>query len=570
MKNYPLAIIQARIGSTRLPGKSLMKINERPLLEYVVRRVRQGVEKVVLALPENPGDDRLAEVAAAWPCEIVRGSELDVLGRFNSVLERFPAADPVVRVTGDNPLIATSLIKSNIEELMRTGADWAAHTLLPLGSACAVFRRYWLEEAHRKASTLRDREHVTLWIKRHPRSRPLRRPAPVEYRAPGLRLTVDTEKDLELIRHIYAHFPERGWELSLPEVIEYLCENPDIAGLNSEIKQEVYGKRKSVLYSFNCGRQWGHGHWHRCRNIASFLKKSEGKKYKNYFLVGETSESKVCEREKNKNFQSLAVLPSPLTEEDVCRWQIRSGARKLILDRKYTDIQTVEKLRENGCTVIGIEDRGTGRGRMDFVFDPNIYPGTLTEDKLPSHNQCYGPRFALIDPRFAKNKVEEIKEKMTKVGLCFGGTDPAGLARQFVKNIVSDYPGIEFHLFGPPATSPHPGNLINRGSVDDPALAFSSLDLMCISGGVIKFEIAALQIPAIIIAQHDEQYQNSRRFVEKNDISWPLIASNSEPQAWREKLNKALDYETRVNWASSTRDVVDGRGIQRLTNIIVD
>jgi spore coat polysaccharide biosynthesis protein SpsF (cytidylyltransferase family)/spore coat polysaccharide biosynthesis predicted glycosyltransferase SpsG len=570
MSNYPLAIIQARIGSTRLPGKSLLKINDRSLLEYVVRRVHRDVEKVVLALPENPADDPLDEVAAAWPCEIVRGSEVDVLGRFNSVLELFPDADPIVRVTGDNPLIATSLIKSNIKELMRTGADWAAHTLLPLGSACAVFRRYWLEEAHRKATTSRDREHVTLWIKRHPRTSSLRRPAPVEYRAPGLRLTVDTDKDLELIRHIYSHFSESGWELSLPEVIEYLCKNPHIAGLNSEIKQEIYSDKKSVLYTFNCGREWGHGHWHRCQNIARFLKGTANKKYKNYFLVGETPESGVCDRRKSKKFQSLAVLPSPLTEEDVCRWQIRSGARKLILDRKYTDLKTVEKLQENGCTVIGIEDRGTGRGRMDFVFDPNIYPDTLPEDRLPSASQCYGPRFALIDPRFAKNKVKKIKEKLTKVGLCFGGTDPAGLARQFVKNIVPAYPRIEFHLFGTSVALPHPENLINRGSVNNPALAFSSLDLMCISGGVIKFEVAALQLPAIIISQHEEQYRNSRRFVEKNDIGWPLIASDSEPEVWRKKLNKAFDYETRLRWASSTRGVVDGRGIQRLINIIVD
>ncbi|MFP4686519.1 MAG: cytidylyltransferase domain-containing protein [bacterium] len=565
MRKKPLAIVQSRVGSTRLPGKALLEINGLALSEQVVRRAQAGAGRVVLALPDSDADDKLAAAAQNWPCEIVRGSEDDVLGRFYKVIEQYPDADPIVRVTGDNPLIAIGLMRENIQDLMNSSADWAAYNYQPLGVGTAVFRRESLVRAFKEASSERDREHVTLWIKKHPKMQALRRPAPLPYRAPGLRLTVDTAEDLELFRKIYGEFPAAGWRLKVPDVIDYLAKNPQLVKINSGVKQKVYSSKQTIVYLLNRGGKWGHGHWHRCCQIARRFKSENAKSYKNYFLLGSDGAETL---QAPKTVDILAEKAAPFAEEQLPAWQIRSGAELIILDHKYTDSDTVIKLKERGCRVVGIEDRGTGRSEMDLVIDPNIYPDTIVDDRVSEEKQCYGPRFALVDPRFAACRPETVSGDLKKVGLCFGGTDPAGVTDRFVRSVVVDYPQVEFHLFGSTRNKKLPGNLICRGNVADPAAEFSKLDLMIISGGVLKFEVACLQLPAIIIPQHDEQYENSKLFIEKNKISWPLLEHSPPTRELRNVFERAMTSGTRKNWAESVRGVVDGQGISRLVKKI--
>jgi spore coat polysaccharide biosynthesis protein SpsF (cytidylyltransferase family) len=196
-----LTIVQARLGSSRLPHKSLMDVGGRPLIAQVVARARQirGVDDVVLAVPNG-------EVAKLLFCAHTTGPavpEDDVLARFAMVLERYQEHDPIMRLTGDCPLLDPRICE-RVLQLYQTAPKchyaWNVAPGYVDGEDCEVFSRAALLRAHREATDRTDREHVTPWIRRHYRIWTLE---PDEDRS-WLKTSVDTLDDLEYVRGIYA------------------------------------------------------------------------------------------------------------------------------------------------------------------------------------------------------------------------------------------------------------------------------------------------------------------------------------------------------------------------------
>ena len=118
-----LAVVQARMGSTRLPGKVLADLGGRPLLRFLLDRLSDlDVDHLVVATSDLPGDDAVADVAAAAGVEVVRGSERDVLARFVAALDEHPA-DTVVRLTADCPLVDPAIVRAALDLHRTSGAD---------------------------------------------------------------------------------------------------------------------------------------------------------------------------------------------------------------------------------------------------------------------------------------------------------------------------------------------------------------------------------------------------------------------------------------------------------------
>lgn len=234
-----LAVIQARLGSIRLPGKTLADIGGRPMLAHVVERAAgiPGVDGVVLATTVHPRDDRLAEWAgeASLPC--VRGSEEDVLDRFHDVLERH-AADAIVRVTPDCPFLDPEVSARVVAAWRRDpGAiDYASNVhppTFPDGLDTEVIARGALVAAWREARQPSDREHVTPFVWRQPER--FRQAAVCGDRdLSQLRWTVDTAADLDFARAVWARLAPSGRErFGMREVLALLAREPALAELNA-------------------------------------------------------------------------------------------------------------------------------------------------------------------------------------------------------------------------------------------------------------------------------------------------------------------------------------------------
>jgi spore coat polysaccharide biosynthesis protein SpsF len=205
-----LVVLQARMGSHRLPGKVLAPLAGVPLVEYCIARLcAAAVGPVVLATTTRPEDRVLLELAARLGVAGIAGPVDDVLARFAAVAQQYPQAEYVVRATGDNPFVDIEA-PGRVLKALEAGADYAVEEALPLGSAVEGVRRDVLLQAQRDAATPYDREHVTPWVRRADAVVRVAPTAPEPVRAPDLRLTVDTPDDLVLAQRVAALLAAKG------------------------------------------------------------------------------------------------------------------------------------------------------------------------------------------------------------------------------------------------------------------------------------------------------------------------------------------------------------------------
>ena len=203
MTETAAVIVQARMGSSRLPGKSLAPIAGRSLVARVIERLsaRSSVP-VVLATTTLAEDDRLADEVERLGVPVFRGSAEDVLGRYAFVASAIGLTH-VIRATADNPAVDLDAPRRTLDVLTRTGADYVIDFGLPIGAAVEAMSASALYRAAALATDAYDREHVTPFIKRDPRARALDLLAPSPLRRSDLRLTVDTAEDLDAMRRLY-------------------------------------------------------------------------------------------------------------------------------------------------------------------------------------------------------------------------------------------------------------------------------------------------------------------------------------------------------------------------------
>jgi spore coat polysaccharide biosynthesis protein SpsF len=233
------AIIQARMGSTRLPGKVLIKVNGRTLLEIQLERVKASklINQIVVATSTLAQDKPIADLCASLGVLCCRGSETDVLERFHQTAKQF-GASLIVRLTADCPLIDPAIIDRTIELFQKEKVDYAANTVppdtsrFPDGSDVEVFSSAALERAHREATDANDREHVTFYFWKHGhgfKTAQLWQPENWS----SYRLTVDYPEDLLVVEYLLKRLAQKKSFGHVPELVAELDEHPEIRKANS-------------------------------------------------------------------------------------------------------------------------------------------------------------------------------------------------------------------------------------------------------------------------------------------------------------------------------------------------
>ena len=212
-----LAIVQGRMGSSRLPGKVLMDIGGRSVLDLLVNRLRRAdVDAVVVATSDTVQDDAIERACDHLDVMCVRGSESDVLGRFTTAMDRFPT-DDVVRITADCPFIDPTIVDEAVRLHRGGGADYTSNTLVrtyPDGLDVEVLRASVLDVAAREAQQTDEREHVTPFVYRQPHRFAIRQLISGQPRLGRERWTLDTVDDLARLREIASLVPnpvEASW-----------------------------------------------------------------------------------------------------------------------------------------------------------------------------------------------------------------------------------------------------------------------------------------------------------------------------------------------------------------------
>lgn len=240
--NNNVIIIQARMGSTRLPGKVLRTLADKTVLAHVIDRAKcvKDATEIVIATTAGAQDDAIANEAKRLDVRVYRGSETDVLSRYYEAAAE-ARADTVVRITSDCPLIDPE-VSSRVLQAFVAGqpCDYASNTLVrtfPRGLDTEAFSFESLALAHNEARSSHDREHVTpyLYVNRERfRCRSVVSDEPI----PDYRWTLDTPEDWELIRRIYEALYEPGRLFTWQAAAELMQLHPDWDLINSHIQQK--------------------------------------------------------------------------------------------------------------------------------------------------------------------------------------------------------------------------------------------------------------------------------------------------------------------------------------------
>jgi len=250
-------VVQARMASSRLPGKVLMDLGGRTVLSHVIERCMaiRNSSIVCCAVSDRADCEPVAEEAERCGAIVFRGSDHDVLERYYMAAVDLKA-DAILRVTSDCPLIDPEVAANLIDLFCSTGADFATNNMPPLwphGLDCEAISLKWLERAWKEAVDPMDREHVSPFIRRHPDARI------VNLKGPGgqfsdHRWTLDYPEDIEFFRALFAQLPREPQIASMKKILSILSIQPEISDINrmhhkarnsegrSDVEQFTYSK----------------------------------------------------------------------------------------------------------------------------------------------------------------------------------------------------------------------------------------------------------------------------------------------------------------------------------------
>lgn len=235
--NKATVIIPVRIGSTRLPKKILLKLNNHEVLWHLINRIRYAntIDNIIIAIPDTEQDDETYEYCKNnLDVEIYRGSESNVLKRYYDCATTYNVKD-IVRITQDCPLIDPKIIDKIVNYYFRNSYSYVSNAIeytFPDGMDVEVFSYELLKYSYYHSILPSEKEHPTRFMRNCGKFKLKNISASKNY--PKYRLTLDYPEDYEVLNNIFTHF---GNEIfSLDDIIEYLNEHPEIANLNTKYK----------------------------------------------------------------------------------------------------------------------------------------------------------------------------------------------------------------------------------------------------------------------------------------------------------------------------------------------
>lgn len=245
-----ISTIEARMKSSRLPGKVMKDILGKPVLELLVERLRRAelIKEIVIATTIDPADDVIDKLSKKMRVGCFRGSENDVLGRVLGAAKQYDA-DIIVEITGDCPFTDPGVTTECIKMFLAGGYDYVStgclETTFPNGLSVQVFPTKVLEEVSSLTQDPVDREHVSYYIYTHPERYKLGNyRAPEELFWPELAITLDTPGDFELIKRIFTELYPKNPEFSAYDVVRFLRNRPELARINIDTeRRNNYMKR---------------------------------------------------------------------------------------------------------------------------------------------------------------------------------------------------------------------------------------------------------------------------------------------------------------------------------------
>ncbi|HXB52336.1 MAG TPA: NTP transferase domain-containing protein [Rhizomicrobium sp.] len=573
-----VAVIQARMGSTRLPGKVLKPIAGKPLLWHIVHRLKAChlLEDIAVATSVNPADEAIVEWCNQEGVFVVRGPEDDVLARYAQAAEKLDA-DIIVRVSSDAPFIDAGFVDHLVATLIEQDGDYV---LMEDGAECAhvgvdpfsrrALDRLMMDAAHDPAA----KEHVTGYFKLNPDFVKVVRAAPYPPLArKGGRLTIDTPDDLAFIEAMHERSRARAGEASLADLLLLLEREPDLNRINAHVTQKAIGHASSgglALIRCDGGGKFGYGHVKRMVALARGLRDREG--IGAIFALNGTEDAANPIR--RAGFKALMLEG----EADLAKLVEAHKPDMLLLDgREGPSRAELEKLKRGVAVTAVIDDGHERRLAADHAYYPPV-PGAVALDWTGSHTlPRLGWEWAILglNPGATVKARDASRSPRPTVLVAMGGSDPCGLTLRMAKAlaVLDQVFRIRFVI----GTGMKDAQKVARGLValkknyetvegaDDLAIEYANADVALCAFGVTAYELAASGIPAIYLGLNDDHVASASAFADAGmGISLGLAAKVSDAEIARNVqwlLNKP---NVRREMRNAGLSLMDGQGAARI------
>ncbi|HET7084209.1 MAG TPA: NTP transferase domain-containing protein [Rhizomicrobium sp.] len=568
-----VAVIQARMGSTRLPGKVLRPVAGEPLLWHIVHRLKSCrlVEEIAVATSTNPADEAIVEWCNRQGVTVMRGPEEDVLARYAGAAEKLDA-DIIVRASSDAPFLDAGFVDHLVATLIEQDGDYV---LLEDGSECAhegvdAFSRRALDRLMMDAANdPAAREHVSFYFKLHPefvkvvRAKPY---APLA-RKSG-RFTVDTPDDLAFVEAVHARLDAKAGEASLADLLLLLEREPELRKTKAQQAQAESG-RQGQLALIRCdgGGRYGYGHVKRMVALARALRDREGIGV--VFALNGSEDAAAPIRRAGFEVTMLEGAAGLQALIDSHRPDL------LLLDgRDGPSRAALEKLKQGVAVTAVIDDGHERRLACDYAYYPPV-PGALALDWTGAHTlPRVGWEWAIlgINPNAARQRRPAARPTVL---VAMGGSDPQGLTLRMAKalTILDAAYRVRFVV----GTGTSNAEQVARGLValknnyetvegaDDLAVEFASADVAVCAFGVTAYELAACGIPAIYLGLTADHIASASAFVEAGmGVSLGLAGTASDTDIARTVQNLLNKPAARREMRRQGLAHLDGEGAARV------
>jgi len=573
-----VAIVQARMGSTRLPGKVLRPIAGKPLLWHVAHRLKRcrTLDAIVIATSVNPRDDAIESFCRAEKMEVVRGPEDNVLARFALAAEK-SRADIVVRVSSDAPLLDALFIDHLVEALIAQDGDYVQ---LEAGALCAhegvdPFSRRALDKLMREAAE--DpvaREHVSGYFKLHPDFvRIVHASTDPRLARKSARLTVDTPDDLAFIETLHDRLQAKAGEASLSDLLLLLEREPQLGAINAHVRQKsLQAEAGLVLIRCDGGGMLGFGHMKRSLTLAQSLRDREGLGVI-FALNGEEEAAATIRR---AGFETI-VLPRIGQTTAFVSLVAAKKPDILIADaRANLSRDMLTRIRNQVRVLAVIDDASDRRLAATHAYYPPA-PQVQSLSWKGSHTQVRaGWEWALLgfDPMRVTAAAPRNSARPNIV-VSMGGSDPLDLTRLAARGLAKiTVPFQARFIIGPgfrgaPALSREiegmsPAFEVVQG-LDDLGAEFAAADLALITFGVTAYELGAMGVPALYLAISDDHALSASSFENAGMGAVLGLGRVVRPDDIARGIWKLLlDSEQRRDMRAAGLTVVDGRAGERI------
>ncbi len=539
-----VAIIQARMDSTRLPGKVLKMISGRPLLWHIVHRLQQcqQLDNIIIATTTKGADDAIAKFAAAHNIAVVRGSERNVLDRFLQAARQYDA-ELILRVCGDSPLIDPTTIDQCLATMKRSDADlWQPE---PRGNATIhegftpISRRALEALARRGAHDPAVVEHVTAKVRDYV---PDLKIAPFRFDArhaiEGSRTSVDTPADLSFINTLYQRLGAAAGEIDISAVVALLKSDPALLEINAHVHQKTANEAThKVLIRCDGGGTLGLGHVMRCLALASVLR--------DHFSVGirfvvnppASHDHSAIELIERYHFPveplSAAQITSGADEALALSALIQRHAPDGVIFDIRTDLpaQSLRQWREQGITTVCVDDPSERRLACDLVFFPPVPRVREMTWEGFSGTRHIGWQWILLGPSFTSPPSPPAPHERPRLLIMMGGADPARITLKAIKSLARVHAPVESHVvLGRACGFQEEAMALARElalpcqfhtDVINIAQLMASMDLAIATYGVTAYELAALGVPSLLLC-HTPAHTRAGQQLEQQGIARSL------------------------------------------------